>query len=150
MHEVSNTRAGVAFVKKHMSAVVLTVATLSMGAAFSFEAHASRIEWQSTSSAGSTDVVSESAVLFVVGAGLATLATSLRRLIRRSEFEHAPAAIASTAAAIASTGNSRAYALAFFPTGIVFTSAQRRTRGRAPRSCVLLSTDTVRVRRARE
>ena len=100
-------RAGVGVVKKHISAAVLTVATLSMGAAFSFEAQASRIEWQSTANAQSTDVVSESAVLFVVGAGLAALATSLRKLMRRSEFEHAPAAIASTAA-IASAGNSRA------------------------------------------
>ena len=81
--------------KKHISAAILTVATLSMGAAFSFEAHASRIEWQSASSAQATDVVSESAVLFVVGAGLATLATSLRKLTRRSPFEHSPAAIAS-------------------------------------------------------
>ena len=90
--------AGVRVVKKHFSAAILTVATLSMGAAFSYEAHASRSEWQSTSIAQSTDVVSESAVLFVVGAGLAALATSLRRLMRGSEFAHAPAAIASTAA----------------------------------------------------
>lgn len=108
MIDVMMKRAGVRVVKKHLSAAILTVATLSMGAAFSFEAHASRSEWQSAASTQSTDVVSESAVLFVVGAGLATLASSLRKLIRRSEFDHAPAAIASAAPAIASTGNSRA------------------------------------------
>lgn len=101
MHEVLTKRAGVGAVKKHISAAILTVATMSMGAAFSFEAHASRSEWQSAASTQSADVLSESVVLFVVGAGLATLATSLRKLIRRSQFEHAPAAIAST-------GNSRA------------------------------------------
>ena len=100
-------RAGVRVVKRHISAAILTVATLSMGAAFSFEVHASRSEWQSTSSAQSTDVVSESAVLFVVGAGLAALATSLRKLIQRPAFVHVPAAIASTAA-IAVARNSRA------------------------------------------
>lgn len=80
----------------HVSAVILTVATLSMGAAFSFEAHASRSEWQVASRSQSADVVSESAVLFVVGAGLTTLATSLRRLIRRSAFDHPPSALAAS------------------------------------------------------
>jgi hypothetical protein len=72
---------------KSLPAAVVAVVAMSASTALSFEAHASRAQWQVVAGTESDRGVGESGALFVVGAGLAILAGSLRKLMHRWAVE---------------------------------------------------------------
>jgi len=75
---------------KSLPTAVVAVVALSTSTAFTFEVHESDVDQLVAGS--SAGVAGESGALFAVGAGLAILAASLRRLTHRYGLEHpAPA-----------------------------------------------------------
>jgi hypothetical protein len=69
---------------KALPAALGALATVSMAVVFSFDVHASHIQWHIAAGSGAEDVLGECASLFGVGAGLAFSAAALRRLIHQS------------------------------------------------------------------
>ena len=69
---------------KALPSALAALAMVATAVVFSFDVHASHLQWQVAAGSASADVVGECAALFGVGAGLSFSAAALRRLTQRS------------------------------------------------------------------